>query len=121
VEHTFAVLKGRFQSLRELRFRIQTEKDLEFSVQWIKCCIILHNMIIHFETNHHKQDGTYKNSLKWARVEGEDFIPEEYEAPDGDEVVGNRTYDGTPGQATRARLMDELFDSPQSNAQRRAG
>jgi hypothetical protein len=78
-------------------------------------------MIIRFETDHHKQDGTYKNSLKWARVEGEDFIPEEYEAPDGDEVVGDRTYDGTPGQATRARLMDELFDSPQSNAQRRAG
>ncbi|KAG2338220.1 hypothetical protein BDR05DRAFT_848810, partial [Suillus weaverae] len=29
--------------------RIQAEKDLKFAVQWIKCCIILHNMIICFE------------------------------------------------------------------------
>ncbi|KAG2061987.1 hypothetical protein BDR06DRAFT_853016, partial [Suillus hirtellus] len=41
--------KGQFQSLRELRFHIQAEKDLDFAVQWIKCCIILHNMIIRFE------------------------------------------------------------------------
>jgi hypothetical protein len=114
-------LKGRFQSLRELRFRIQGEKDLDFAVHWIKCCIILHNMIIRFETDHRKQDGTYESSLKWARVEGEDFIAQEFEDPDGDEVVGDRNYEGTPGQVTRARLMDELFDSPQSNAQRRAG
>lgn len=115
------MLKGRFQSLRELHFRIQTEKDLDCAVQWIKCCIILHNMIIRFETEHRKQDGTYESSLKWARVEGEDFIPQEFEAPDGDEVIGDRTYEGTPGQATRARLMDELFESPHSRAQRREG
>jgi hypothetical protein len=32
VEHTFAVLKGQFQSLRELRINIQTEKDLQIAV-----------------------------------------------------------------------------------------
>jgi len=121
VEHTFAVLKGLFQSLRELWFRIQGEKDLEFVVQWIKCCIILHNMIIRFETEHRKKDGTYESSLKWARGEGEDFIDQETKSPDGEEVVGDRTYEGTPGQAARARLMDLLFDSPHSGAQCREG
>jgi hypothetical protein len=62
----------------------------------------------------------YASSLKWAHVEGEDFIHQkEFEAPDGDEVIGDRTYEDTPGQATRARLIDELFDSPYFRAQRR--
>ncbi|KAG1728035.1 uncharacterized protein EDB91DRAFT_1253620 [Suillus paluster] len=120
VKHTSAVLKGRFQSLRELRFHIQAEKDLEFVVQWIKCCIILHNMIIRFKIHHQKQDGTYKSSLNWAHDEGEDFFVQEPEGLDGDEVVGDRTYEGTPGQGARAKLMDMLFDSPYSNAQCRA-
>ncbi|KAG2346325.1 hypothetical protein BDR05DRAFT_858502, partial [Suillus weaverae] len=109
VEHTFAALKGRFQSLQELRFRIQKENDLEFCVQWIKCCIILHNMIIHFKTHHCKQDGTYESTLKWARQEGQDFIPQDVEGPDGNDVVCDRSYEGTPGQITCAKLMDQLL------------
>lgn len=121
VEHTFAVLKGRFQSLRELRINIQTEKDLQIAVHWIKCCLILHNMIIRFETRRRKQDKDYDESLEWARKEGEGFIRQETEGPEGNEIVGDRSYEGTPGQATRARLMDELFDSPRSRAHRREG
>ncbi|KIM56459.1 hypothetical protein SCLCIDRAFT_52193, partial [Scleroderma citrinum Foug A] len=49
VEHAFATLKGGFQSLRELRVKIQTEKDIKVAVYWIMSCIILHNMIICFE------------------------------------------------------------------------
>jgi hypothetical protein len=78
-------------------------------------------MIIRFEIEHRKEDGTYESSLKWARTEGEDFIDQEIEGPDGEEVVGDRTYDGTPGQAARAKLMDELFNSPHSDAHHREG
>jgi hypothetical protein len=45
-------------------------------------------------------------------------VHHEDEGPDGDEVVGNRSYEGTTGQAYRARLMDQLFDSPHSEAHR---
>jgi hypothetical protein len=78
-------------------------------------------MIIRFETQRRKQDGTYASTLKWARKEGQDFIPQDVEGPDGNDVVGDRSYEGTPGQITRAKLMDQLFDSPQSSAQRREG
>ncbi|KAG2342375.1 hypothetical protein BDR05DRAFT_863774, partial [Suillus weaverae] len=49
VEHTFAALKGRFQSLRELRHPMQNEDDLQYISYWVICCVILHNMIIRFE------------------------------------------------------------------------
>jgi hypothetical protein len=100
---------------------MRTEKDVQIAVHWIKCCLILHNMIIHFESQHRKQDGGYVGSLQWAHEEGEAFMPQGFEDPDGDEVVGDRSYEGTPGQAARAKLMDELFDSPHSRAQRRQG
>ncbi|KIM63032.1 hypothetical protein SCLCIDRAFT_44542, partial [Scleroderma citrinum Foug A] len=48
-EHAFAALKGCFQSLHELRLKVAKDKDLHVAVYWITCCMILHNMIIHFE------------------------------------------------------------------------
>ena len=115
------MLKGRFQSLRELRLNIRKEKDVQIAVHWIQCCIILHNMIIRFENHHRKQDGEYEGSLEWAHVEGEAFMSHESEDPDGDESVGDRSYEGTLGQATHLRLMGKLFDSPHSRAQYRQG
>jgi hypothetical protein len=115
VEHVFAALKGRFQSLRELRHNIQKRKDFQITMHWIQCCIILHNMIIRFEANHSKDSQT------WAYQEGIAFIAPEIEEQEGDDVVGDRSYAGTQGQACRARLMDQLFESPYSNAQHREG
>lgn len=49
------------------------------------------------------------------------MVVEEFEAPDGNQVVGDRLYEGTPGQACCAKLMDLLYDSPASTAQHREG
>lgn len=71
-------------------------------------------MIIRFE------EIRKKSTLVWAVREGRNTICHEDEGPDGDEVVGDRSYEGTPGQAHRARLMDLLFDSPHSEAHHQA-
>jgi hypothetical protein len=110
VEHAFAALKGRFQSLQELQHNIQTAKDLQFIVHWIQCCIILHNMIIRLEANHNQ------DSQAWAQKEGNTPMSHQFEDADGNEVVGDRSYAGTPGQACRATLMNQLFDSLSSGA-----
>jgi hypothetical protein len=60
-------------------------------------------MIIRFEANH--RDAT----TDWAIQEGQNAIHEENEGPDGDEVVGDMSYEGTPGQIYREGLMDKLF------------
>ncbi|KIK82466.1 hypothetical protein PAXRUDRAFT_77190, partial [Paxillus rubicundulus Ve08.2h10] len=49
VEHAFAALKGCFQSLHELRHPVGNEKELQYVIHWVNCCLILHNMIIRFE------------------------------------------------------------------------
>ncbi|KAH7917755.1 hypothetical protein BV22DRAFT_1025806, partial [Leucogyrophana mollusca] len=48
-EHLFGSLKGRFQSLKELRFQIQSERQLEYANMWTHCILIVHNMIIEIE------------------------------------------------------------------------
>ena len=97
VEHAFAALKGRFQSLRELRMRIRSQDDMIYAVHWVQCCIILHNMIIRFEKKLGKQSST-----GWVRDEARD-LPR-----DLDPVVAE-VPDGTPGQHFRAELMRDLF------------
>lgn len=94
---------------------MQTQKDLQITLHWVRCCLILHNMIIKFE------EKRKKSTVRWAIREGRHTLRNEPEGPDGDEVVGDTSYEGTPGQACRARLMDQLFDSPYSDAQHRQG
>ena len=48
-EHTIGYLKGRFQSLKELRVKINNCKDMRFASCWIQVCIILHAFVIDFE------------------------------------------------------------------------
>jgi hypothetical protein len=48
-EHTIGLLKGRFQSLEEIRIKITNESDHKWVMVWILTCMILHNFIIRFE------------------------------------------------------------------------
>jgi hypothetical protein len=86
------------------------------ALAWIQCCIILHNMIIRFEGIH----GASANTMDWAIEEGRELTSQQAEE-EGDEVVGDNSYEGTPGQARRAHLMDQLLNSPYSNVQHREG
>ena len=46
VEHCIGLLKGRFQSLKELRIRVLKKEDLVKCCEHIISCIVLHNMLI---------------------------------------------------------------------------
>ena len=98
IEHAFAALKGRFQSLRELRLVMRTQENMKIAMHWIQCCLILHNMVIDFED----MLGVEK-TIGWARREGVE--PRHPMAPVVVEVA-----DGTPGQIFRMQLMTTLFE-----------
>jgi hypothetical protein len=67
-EHTFGLLKGRFQSLKEIRIRINTEGDHTWATIWIVACLILHNLIILIEGDTESAD-IFEGAEPSAQVE----------------------------------------------------
>lgn len=100
VEHAFAALKGRFQSLCELRLQIRKNEDLHVATYWITCCMILHNMIIHFEEQ--RRDKLGGGMMAWARRKAAEWWEREDDHPVIPEVAGGE------GQQFRRFLMDKL-------------
>ena len=97
MEHAFAALKGWFQSLRELHLQIHTERDLQIAVYWVECCLILHNMIICFESAL-----GVESTAGWAMDEGRE--PDHRLNP----VVVD-VPEGSPGQQFHGELTRHLF------------
>ena len=101
MEHAFAALKGRFQSLRELCFQMNSLKDIQIATHWIQCCLILHNMIIQFEDKLNIESTT-----QWAIQEGQE------NSNDSDGDNGGAEMDvaqQTPGQQFQLELAERLF------------
>jgi len=46
IEHTFGLLKAKFESLRILRLRISDKKSHKFACTWIEACLVLHNILL---------------------------------------------------------------------------
>lgn len=46
IEHAIGMLKGRWQSLRELRILIKDERSAARANLWIQACIVLHNYLV---------------------------------------------------------------------------
>ena len=99
------MLKGRFQSLQELHLKIQKPDNLTYVMHWIQCCIVLHNMIVHFKTML-----GFKTSMYWAWEQMTD-------AKNGLDHPAVVVPDGTPGQHFRVDLMQELFTALSMNFQ----
>ena len=61
-EHTFGMLKCRFPWLRHIRQKLESDEDLEQVMKYIKCAIILHNVLINSncETNEYFVDSRYQ-------------------------------------------------------------
>lgn len=97
-EHAIGYLKGRFQSLKELRILIQSEAEIKFAVAWINACLILHSFCIDEESS--IKEDMLRNGVQW-----------EYEQRQG---RGRRGYEG-PQESPyerRRRLRDgEAFRS----------
>lgn len=51
IENCFGILKEKFGSLKELNFRMTTNKNKAECNDWIMVCCILHNALIEFNNN----------------------------------------------------------------------
>ena len=70
-EHAIGLLKGRFQSLRELRIQIGSHELHKFTILWIRCCVILHNLIIQFEDESMISDDTWRERCIFSGLHDE--------------------------------------------------
>ena len=115
-EHAIGLLKGRFQSLRELRIQIGTHELHRFAILWVRCCIILHNLIIQYEDESLASDVEWRNQCVHAGLHGGDdsehFDDEDEEHCDSDHDAGvTDEGDGHVPQVARegSLFRDELL------------
>ena len=120
VEHAIGLLKGTFQSLKEIRIQLVDARRHMIIIMWARVCIVLHNLIIRIEGDNFDtqwREGLVRSGLDLAR-DGADSDEGDVDEPEDDLERAQRRQE-TPGQRFRLRLMRELFDSPSCTAERR--
>jgi hypothetical protein len=111
VEHTIGLLKGTFQSLKEIRIQLINTKRHKIIVMWARVCIILHNLIIHIEGDNFDEEWReYLGRVGLNRDGVNGDMDEDDGLEDALEEAQRRLQ--TPGQRFRLRVMDALFNSP---------
>lgn len=105
IEHTIGILKMRFQSLRELPIRLKDKNSAKHAVDWIKACIIMHNMITacrlddiynEEELTTILQEQQQQNTTRYGGSFNSATDPEE---------------DLTPGKARRKQIFNQVMNS----------
>ncbi|KAJ7720744.1 hypothetical protein DFH07DRAFT_784286 [Mycena maculata] len=129
VEHCIGLLKGRFQSLFQLRIQVYDHKRHLWAIMWIRCCIILHNLIIRLESGAINEEWRQEMYNEWYAREGEQLrrrqLQDDSDDSDGDGSDGDADLRQaqhaamTDGEHFRRKVMNALFDNPSSGAVRR--
>jgi hypothetical protein len=113
------LLKGTFQSLKEIRIQLINTKRHMIIIMWARVCIVLHNLIIRIEGDNFDErwrEGLVRTGLD--REHGANSDTDEDEEPENALEQARRRLE-TPGQRFRLKLMDDLFNSPFVTAERR--
>jgi hypothetical protein len=118
VEHTIGLLKGTFQSLKEIRIQLINTKRHMIIIMWARVCIVLHNLIIRIEGDNF--DERWRECLVMTGLANERGDAEEEEEEDPEDMLkrAQRRLE-TPGQRFRRKVMDDLFNSPFCQVERR--
>jgi hypothetical protein len=121
------LLKGRFQSLFQLRIQIYTHEKHLWAIMWIRCCIILHNLILRIEAGNINFEWREELYRFWDTAEGAAHrrrqeaveLRLDDEGEDETELQRARRHAMSDGQKFRYKVMNNLFNSPTSGAVRR--
>jgi hypothetical protein len=112
------LLKGTFQSLKEIQIQIVNAKRHKVAIMWAHACIILHNLIIRIEGDNF--DSTWRECLVRTGLEDERGADGDVDEEEPRDALGQAQHRvETPGQRFRLEIMDSLFNSTSCIAERR--
>jgi hypothetical protein len=117
VEHAVGLLKGTFQSLKEIRIQLIDARRHMIIIMWVRVCIVLHNLIVHIEGDNF--DKAWRDGLVRAGLDRERGADTDEEDEPQDDLGCARRCLEMPGQRFRLKLMSELFDSEFCTAEHR--
>jgi hypothetical protein len=104
------MLKGTFQSLKEIRIQLIDTKRHMVIIMWARVCIVLHNLIIRIEGDNF--DKSWRECLVRTGLDHERAIGDADEEDEpGDTLEEARRRLETPGQRFRLKVMDDLLTS----------
>ena len=108
-EHAIDYLKGRFQSLKELRIQIHGPEDVTFAMAWVNACIVLHSFYLDDELE--VQRDWLENGVRFERELREDRDPGMNEAPATTlKEAAGRKATLQKGKKVRELLKNKLLD-----------
>jgi hypothetical protein len=93
-------LKGRFGSLRGLRQRLDSRKAQILANEWVRTCIVLHNLILEVETT---QDDMWELELQ-----GDNADAHEVEGFEWNRVARNDVNE-ISAEEKRSQVQEALF------------
>ena len=123
-EHTIGLLKGRFQAVRELQIQITSTRHHKWAVIFVRCCIILHNLILRLEGGSFDpafREDLYEAGRGYPAPRIPNVADDEDLSGSDDEFRETRRRNATEGQTFRRHIMGRLFNSATSGAVRRPG
>jgi hypothetical protein len=120
-EHAIGFLKGRFQSLKNLRVSIMNKANHIIATYWIAACVGLHSFAMQCEAQERRNDPDGPLSPS-----EDPFIAEGLSSPDSDADVMTIPSIAPPsgrlraGKAHRENLKEQLFCAKRRRAHRAA-
>ena len=93
-----------------MHFRIQTQRNLSHAVEWIRCCLILHNLIVDIEREL-KLDSSLAEFREEAPVEGRNSDADEDHKDGNEEPEVDDDLATSTGQAFRRQVMNILLEN----------
>lgn len=121
VECAIGLLKGTWQSLRELRVQIKDQRCHAWAIIWIRCTIILHNIIIRHERRDciatQERDRALINEVLGRtdlNLQNQDILDSILEDDENPTVAGefeSPSIADEDGKALHMRLMSEILRS----------
>lgn len=91
-------------------FRIQTQRNLSHAIEWIHCCLILHNLIVDIEREL-KLDSSLAELRKEAPVEGQNSGADEDQEDGNEEPEVDDDLAISTGQAFCRQVMNILLEN----------